>query len=182
MKFQNLLIFLFIHINLYSQSLETVINKFSSSTFRANLTIEQNGSSIIGKIYYQQGNVHFQLNDGRIVASNTRYIIVYDPETKVLGKQEKSSGGDLSWVLKYPYKIVGNKAIIEPENENPYKKIIISWNSDNFPILIQFLSDEKSITYRFSGITYLNNLPSSLFSYKPPAGSRSVENPLNEKK
>jgi len=182
MKIQKLLIVLLINFNLYSQSLETIINKFSASTFKANLTIEQNGSSITGKIYYQKGNVHFQLNDGRIVATNTRYIIVYDPETKVLGKQEKSSGGDLSWILKYPYKIVGNKAIIEPENEKPYKKIIISWNADNFPTLIQFLSDEKSISYRFNGITMLNNLPSSLFSYKPPAGSRSVENPLNEKK
>ena len=182
MKIQKLLIVLLINFNLYSQSLETIINKFSASTFKANLTIEQNGSSITGKIYYQKGNVHFQLNDGRIVASNQRYIIVYDPETKVLGKQEKSSGGDLSWILKYPYKIVGNKAIIEPENEKPYKKIIISWNADNFPTLIQFLSDEKSISYRFNGITMLNNLPSSLFSYKPPAGSRSVENPLNEKK
>lgn len=169
-------------IKLFPQDLGTILNKLENSTFKANLNIETKNNSISGKIYYQKGNLHFKLNDGRIIASNFRNIIIYDPETHVAGKQDKIPGGGISWILKFPYKIEGNKAIIEPENQKPYKKIIISWNSDNFPQLIQFISDDNTIIYRFSNITYLNNISSSLFSYKPPAGSRSVENPLNIKK
>jgi len=181
MKIKQIIIFfLFINV-LYSDELQTVIQKLQSSTFQGNLTIETKNRTITGKIYYQHGNIHFKLNDGRIIASNSKNIIVYDPDTRVAGKQDKTMGGGLNWILGYPYKIEGNRAKIEPPNQKPYQKIFIRWDSNYFPVLIQFINDEDTITYKFSNITFLNNISSSLFSYKPPAGSRSVENPLNQK-
>ncbi len=183
--------FLFLHIHLVialplfpirGDELHTAIKKFQYSTFYANFNLEWDNQTITGKIYYQNTNIHIKLNDGRIIASNLKNIIVYDPQTKVSGKQDKISGGGLEWVLKYPYELEGNKAIILPDNENPYKKIIIIWNQDFFPTTIQFISEKITITYRFSNIVFLNNISSNYFSYKPPAGSRSVENPLNIKK
>lgn len=178
----NLIIFLFFNSNIFADSLESVINKFESSNFHANFILQKEDMILNGKIYYQNGNIHIKLNDGRIIASNYKNILVYDPTTKVLGKQDKTSGGGLSWVLKFPYHIEGNKAIIEPPDGKPYSKITIIWNNDLFPTQILFQKEKSSFSFKFSNIAYVNNLPSNYFSYKPPAGSRTVENPLNLKK
>lgn len=177
----NLFVFLCFN-NIFSDTLEDVVNKFENSIFHANFILQNEDISFNGKIYYQQGNIHLKLNDGRVIASNYKSIMVYDPSTKVLGKQEKTSGGGLSWILSYPYSIEGNKAIIEPPNQNPYSKIIVIWNVDLFPIQIIFESETSNTSFKFFNIVYVNNLPSNYFFYKPPAGSRTVENPLNLKK
>lgn len=177
-----LILFFLLFQRLEADVLESVINKFQTSTFKANFVVELNNSQQKGVLYYQKGQIHIRLSDGNVLASNYKQIIVYDSDTKVAGKQDKIPGGGLSWILNYPRKIEGNKAIIEPTNKI-YEKIIIHWNSDLFPISIVFIKNSDSkIVYKFSNIVYLNNISLQYFSYKPPAGSRSVDNPLNLKK
>lgn len=183
MKNQYFLFILFFLIQeLKADILDSVINKFQSSTFKANFVIESDNFHQKGTLYYQRGQIHIRLSDGNVVASNLKQIIVYDSDTRVAGKQEKALGGGLGWVLSYPRRIEGNKAFIEPTNK-VYEKIIIQWNDDLFPIYIAFIKNSDSkIVYKFSNIVYLSNISLQYFSYKPPAGSRSVDNPLNLKK
>ncbi|MCS7206164.1 MAG: hypothetical protein NZ853_10750 [Leptospiraceae bacterium] len=178
-KFLTFFLILFFPVYVKADVLEELVHQFQSSTFKAHLAIELNQQTIKGEIYYQKGNIHFRLNDGRVIAGNVKSILVFDPSTKVAGRQDREEGGGLSWILKYPYNIQGNKAIIEPPSKKPYEKIIITWNHNLFPTNIQFINKDKTLTYRFSQIVLLNNISSSMFSYKPPAGSRTVDNPLN---
>ncbi|MFN3604410.1 MAG: LolA family protein [Leptonema sp. (in: bacteria)] len=180
-KFSILFYFLFIN-TIHSDILESVVNKFHNSIFKANFSIERSLQQQKGVLYYQKGQIHIRLSDGTILASNYKNILTYDPDSKVAGKQEKIPGGGFQWILAYPRKIEGNKAVIEPNDKN-YQKIIIHWNTDLFPISITFIKDpENKISIKFSNIIYLNNISSQFFSYKPPPGSRTVENPLNLKK
>ncbi len=133
-------------------------------------------------IHYQQGKFNFKIQDGRILAADGRKVFVYDPDTRVSGKQDIIPSGGINWILNYPRKIEENSAIIEPPEGKPYSKILLYWNEKNFPTTIQFYKEKNYISYRFFNIVFLNNIQASLFSYKAPAGSRNVDNPLNLKK
>lgn len=152
-------------------------------SFRATLTLEYpSGHTIRGVLSYQRGRFNLRLSDGRVVASNGNQLIVYSPETGVVGKQDLTSGGGAGWLLSgFQYTETGNSATGVPVGGSRISKVRVTWDQDRQfrSVAIQRSGSEKWMKISLSGVRKVDSFPASIFSYKPPAGSRTVENPLN---
>lgn len=161
---------------------QAVVAKMNSlGGFRANVNI--NGQS--GVLSYQGGRFHFQLSDGRVLASNGRSMVAYNPGSRVAGRQTAApGGGGLGWLLSgFEYRVSGMEAVgraIDPGAS--MREVKVAWGPDNIlrRLSIRYRDSETWFVISLSNVRQVSGFSTSLFSYKPPAGSRTVENPLDE--
>jgi outer membrane lipoprotein-sorting protein len=165
--------------------IRSVVSKMSSmGSFRASVTLGSGGAGAQGVLSYSGGKVHLKLGDGRVIASNGRTVIVYNPGSRVAGKQPVGGGGGLGWLLEgFEYRVTGNQATGRALNPGArIAEVKVAWG-DGFVLrrLSMRNADSDSwFTITLSNIRPVAGFPAALFSFKPPAGSRTVENPLNE--
>ena len=173
-------------------SVRKVIAKLQSRvSFRANLQITlQNAAEFTAVLSYQNGKIHLQLNDGRVVATNGIYMIAYNPNSGVAGKQlveEKPSGGP-NWLLnvnEYNYEFPSEtQALGRAQNPHNYiQQVQLEWdaNYDLQRISLQRKNDLAWFHLRLGEAQTITNFSPTLFSYRPPTGSRTVENVLQRR-
>lgn len=163
-----------------------VVSKMASfKGFRARLTISSGGGSLSGTLSFSQGKTHFQLSDGRVIASAGRELVVYNPGTQVAGKQTMApGGGGLGWLLSgFKTRVNGSSAILEAENPAAnVQEVRLRWREGHVleQLSIRHKGSGDWTTMTLSGLRQVDGFPVSLFSYDAPAGSRTVENPLNQ--
>lgn len=141
------------------------------------------GDLYTGEIYYQYPNkLHIQLSDKRVIATNGKYLWVYEPETKICARQmvkEETSGG-LFYLLKGGYTVQeeNGRYIFKRPGALMHEVTIKVENS----ILksIQFKVAEDIINVSFSNVVTNTGMKASLFNYKPDPDAQLIENPLNK--
>ena len=159
----------------------------SLGSFRANVSIGTAGGGLIsGKLAYSRGRVNFRLGDGRVIASNGRMITVFSPASNVAGRQDMGGrGGGLGWILSgFEAKIAGNNAhLTATDPSRSVQEVRMSWTPAYTlrSISIRRGQSQNWLTIRFGNIQKVANIGVSQFSWHPPAGSRTVENPLNQR-
>ena len=156
----------------------------SLGSFRATVTIGSGGGGTRGVLSYSGGKFHFKLSDGRVIASNGRTVIVYNPASRVAGKQPVGGGGGLGWLLDgFEYRVAGNQATGRAINASSrIAEVKVVWSDDYTlrKVSIRNRDEDSWFSISLSNVRPVAGFPAGLFSYKPPAGSRTVENPLNE--
>lgn len=169
--------------------IRTVIRHWKNlNSFKATLSIDGGAGVMRGEFSYQRGRFHLQLNDGRVVASNGRELIVYTPETQVAGKQnldpENAGLGGPDWLNGYSVdSSSGRTAHLVAENPSAaISEVKLRWAED-YTIQLLSIKDRKTenwLNITISNLRTVESFPANIFSWKPPAGSRTVENPLNQ--
>ncbi len=158
-------------------------------SFRAQLSLSSKEQVLSGTLSYQEGSLHLRLDDGRVIAANAIYTIVYNPQTGVAGKQlveEKLTGG-LEWLLKgFSYELLSSsKAIARALHPRSYiQGLSLEWDEQYLLKKLVLLRSNQKQWFALSlfDVRELTAFSPSLFSYRPPTGSRTVENVLNRKK
>lgn len=160
-----------------------VVAKMNSlRSFRANISI----NNTRGTLSFSHGKSHISMSDGRVISSTGRELVVYDPSTGVAGKQPMSpGGGGLGWLLEFKVKRQsGNSAVLVSENPaSKYNEVHITWGEGYMlkQLKISSKANPDYLTIVLSDVRVVDGFPASLFSFRPPAGSRTVENFLNER-
>lgn len=167
--------------------LEAVVAKFNSlGSFKATVSFNGPSGSYKGVLSYQAGKIHFALNDGRVLASNGRQLVAYNPGSSVAAKQDMfPGGGGLDWLLSSNFKasISGSTAHLKSTKpDSGMKEVKVRWGEGHTlqQLSILYRKSEEWLTISISDMRSVQNLPASLFSYHPPSGSRTVDNPLNQ--
>ena len=183
-----LILFPFSVAHSQSSVVNQVVSRWNSlGSFKANISISSgNSQGLSGTLSYQKGKIHISLSGGRVIASTGRELVVFNPSTGVAGKQELvPSGGGLGWLLSPAYKVnaSGNSAHLVSEGpEQHFSEVRLNWGDDFILRQLSMKSKDRDwLIIKISNIRMVESFPSNLFSYKAPAGSRTVENPLNQR-
>lgn len=170
-------------VALEANPLQKVVGVMNSSTFRASVNIKSGGSSFNGTLSYSGGKMNFRLGDGRVIASNGRKIFAFDPSTRTMGRQDAGGGGGLGWILSYTARIDGDRAVLTPNSPaHNYEEVRLSWDEGYFLRSISMKGKGGDvITIKINSVSRVASFPVSIFSYKAPPGSRTVDNPLNQR-
>lgn len=151
--------------------------------FRAQLTIVQTGSTLRGTLSYEGGKMHLALADGRVIASNGREMIVYNPATRVAGRQPVAGGGGLGWLLSgFTETVASNHShLVATDPSAGVQEVRLFWNEGYTlrQLRIRHRDSDQWMNITLSNIQTVTGFSPGLFTYRPPAGSRTVENPLN---
>ena len=192
-----ILLFVFTGSLLYAQSIPKPVRKViyhlkGKKKFRAKLEIIRAGSHLEGILSYDNAKLHLRLKNGDVLAMNNVVMIAYDAQTNVAGSHPidkdlpkgKEKRGGIAWLLKgYNYEINGlRRAVgIARSARKSVQKVLLSWN-ENFVLQSLHLNpDGKNATQIIiSDYKVLTYFTPSLFSYRPPTGSRTVENALRQ--
>lgn len=169
---------------LSANPLQKVVGTMNSSTFRASVNVRSGGSSFSGTLSYSGGKMNFRTGDGRVVASNGRKIFAFDPASHTMGRQDAGGGGGgLGWILSYNARIEGNRAILTPTSAGQaYEEVRLNWDDGYFLKSISMKGKGGDvISIKFNSVSRVASLPVGVFSFKPPPGSRTVDNPLNQR-
>lgn len=153
--------------------------------FKANVVLGPENGGERGVLSYSGGKFHLQFSDGRVLASNGRELIMYNPVNRVAGKQDLTRGsGGAGWLLYgYSTKVTGNSAELKAEDPGRYyQEVRLSWDETYMlkKLSMRPKDSDRWISISLSNVRAVESFPASLFSWKPPAGSRTVENPLNQ--
>ena len=160
-------------------------------SFKADLSINHAGTMARGKLSYQDGKIHLKLSDGRVIAADGKELVVYNPVSMVAGRQsldeeEKSLG--LNWLLSgygtQQYDQSKSSVVMKAlDSRREIQDVQLEWNEKFYIKTISYktLEKEEWTVLTFANITSVNNLSAGLFSWRPPAESRTVLNPLNTK-
>ena len=169
-------------------ALQKVVASMNSlHSFQADVTISSPSSGLIrGSLAYQQGKIQFALSDGRIIASDGRTLTIYNPSTRVAGKQEMySRGGGIGWILNgFNAKVTGNRAHLTAQSpDRGIQEVHLEWTPNYLlrSISIRYKDSANRLIISFTKIALVKNISVNRFSWHPPAGSRTVENPLNQR-
>ncbi|MDH5719379.1 MAG: zf-TFIIB domain-containing protein [Spirochaetia bacterium] len=153
------------------------------SSFMAD--VEYRSSSGInkkGKISYEYPDkLHIILADNSIIATNGKFLWIYNPETEICAKQEvaENSGGIFEFLKYYKGSYVEeNSQYVYKNDKRDISEIIISVDNEMLKE-INFKSEEITHTFKFNEIKIGTGIKKSLFNYKPPPNAQLVENPLN---
>lgn len=163
-----------------------VVSRMRGMTgFRANISISSSGGALRGVLSFSGGKTHLALSDGRIIASTGRELVVYNPSSGVAGKQLMvPGGGGLGWLLTgFRTRVSGNTAQLESENPTSnIQEVRLRWKEGHLleQLNIKHKNSNDWLSITLSNVRAVDGFPVSLFSYDPPAGSRTVENPLNQ--
>ena len=170
-------------VALEANPLQKVVGVMNSSTFRASVNIKSGGSSFNGTLSYSGGKMNFRLGDGRVIASNGRKIFAFDPSTRTMGRQDAGGGGGLGWILSYNARIDGNRAVLTPNSPaDKYEEVRLSWDEGYFLRSISMKGKGGDvITIKINSVSRVASFPVSICSYQAPPGSRTVDNPLNQR-
>ncbi len=159
----------------------------SLGSFQAQVSISGSETGIVrGSLFYQRGKIHFSMSGGRVIAGDGRSLTVYNPASRVAGKQDTyGGGGGLGWLLNgFTSRVSGNRAHLTADDPSRYiNQVRVTWDPRTYimrSISIQYRSGSTT-TISFSRIARVKNISQSKFSWHPPAGSRTVENPLNQR-
>ncbi len=165
-------------------AVRTVVSRMQSlNSFRATLTISSPQGNLRGVLSFQNGKLNLQLGDGRVIASNGRQLFVFSGT--VLGRQDMvPGGGGLGWILSgFKIRVTGRTAYLTPENPaSRFHDVRLTWDENFYlkQLSIRRGEETEPMTIALADIRKVENFPASLFSYKSPPGSRTVENPLNQ--
>ena len=163
-----------------------VVSRMRGMTgFRANVSISSSGGALRGVLSFSGGKTHLALSDGRIIASTGRELVVYNPSSGVAGKQLMvPGGGGLGWLLTgFRTRVSGNTAQLESESATSnIQEVRLRWKEGHVleQLNIKHKNSNDWLSITLSNVRAVDGFPVSLFSYDPPAGSRTVENPLNQ--
>ena len=154
--------------------------------FRADVSITGSAGFVRGALSYQGGKMHLALSDGRVIAANGRFLIVYSPSTGVAGKQDMAPGsGGLGWLLTgFDTKVRGSAAeLTATDPSRGVQKVLLRWTADHTlqQISIKRGGSDTFLTIQLSNVRPVKSFAANVFSWKPPAGSRTVENPRNQR-
>ena len=157
-----------------------------NTNFNANFSYTSNqgdeGMIYTGKIYYQYPNkLHVQLSDGRIIATNGKYLWTYNPDTKICARQvvkEESTGG-LFFFLHGGYSVQeeNDRYIFKRVGNSDYE-VTIKIDGSTLKT-VQWKIKDEIINISFSNVVTDTSMKSSLFNYKPDPEAQLIENPLN---
>ena len=163
--------------------LQKVVGTMNGSTFRASVNIRTGGGSYNGTLSYSAGKMNFKLGDGRVIASNGRKIFAFDPSTRTMGRQDSSGGGGLGWILGYSARIDGNRAVLTPSQPSQaYEEVRLNWDDSFFLRSISMKNKNGDVvSIKIGSVSKVASFPVSVFSFKAPPGSRTVDNPLNQR-
>jgi len=152
---------------------------------------DKNGESVdlyTGKIYYQYPNkLNIQISDGRVIATNGKYLWVYNPDTKICGRQavkEENIGG-LFYFLHGGYSVQeDNGRYIFQRPGSALGEVTLKVDGDilksvQFKIKDNVNKIDTVINASFSNVVTDTNIKASLFNYKPDPDAQLIENPLN---
>ena len=174
-----------------SAEVRKIVAKLRSlDRFRVNITIERKsdaGKKLSGTLSYENGKSHLILQDGRVVATNGIYMIAYNPVNGVAAKQlvDPPAGG-AGWLLEgFDYELISPREAVGGARapKARFQKVRLQWDEKYVLRSLSTLprgSEEWSHLY-LSDFRELTSFSPSLFSYRPPTGSRTVENALNRK-
>ena len=156
------------------------------TSFRATISMGSGSATLSGELSYQSGRVHLRLGDGRVIAGNGRSLVVYNPGSHTAGKQPMGgASGGLGWLLSgFEYRVSGTQAIGRAiDSSQSIQEVRVVWgnNSTLRRLSIRRADSESWYTIALSNVRPVAGFPAGLFSYSPPAGSRTVENPLNNR-
>lgn len=153
------------------------------TNFTANFSYSSSlGESYTGKIYYQYPNkLHIQLSDGRVIATNGKFLWTYNSETRICARQvvQEESAGGLFYFLH------GNYSVQEENGRYVFKRPVDDGNEITVKVegdtvkSVQFKSAADVVNFSFSNVVTDTNMKSSLFNYKPDPEAQLIENPLN---
>ncbi len=170
------------------QAVRNFVTKFQSlKVFQAYITISSGSQNISGTLSYQNTRFHLKLDDGRVLAGNGLYAIGYNPNQRVAGKQKLGPPrGGLSWLLgnRFHYELHSSEAVGKAKDPNDsIQDVRLRWGAND---MFQSISTKRKNstnwqTIRLSNIQKRTSFAPSLFSYRPPSGSRTVENPLRRR-
>lgn len=154
--------------------------------FRADISMSSEGGVVRGALSYQGGKVHLQLSDGRVIASSGRHLLVYSPATRVAGKQDMGpGGGGLGWLLNgFDTKVRGTSAeLVATDPNRSVQKVQLQWGADYIlrRLVVKSKNREQPLIIQLSNLRPVKSFSAGVFSWKPPAGSRTVENPRNQR-
>ena len=138
------------------------------------------GVILNGQIYYKYpGNLHLKMSDGGIVATNGRFLWVYNPKSMRCLKQDVSgsSGGILGILKGYQGQKRGDTFVFK-KNEARYKEIAVRV-SDGTLRNVTLKTEEGMQVLSFSSLQVGVGIRASLFNFKPPPSTQVMENALN---
>ncbi len=192
---------------LYSEvpnQIKTMVQKMNAlKNFKGKIEIVSDLSTLLGKVYYNQGNMNLSFSNGDVIAVNGKDMIAFDANTNVAGRQSvsqtKKSRG-LSWLLqgisyerlaenhwqgRPSKKTFMKRELLDKKNRYHLKEIEIKITTDNLLKEIKIVkwrgiadTEQKMIVNITEIIPNINFSP-FIFSYNTPAGSRTIENPLS---
>ncbi len=177
---------------LYGQSspeVEAVVREMHSwRSFKATIVVESEGTTSRAELAYQSGKFQMRFTDGRVIASNGHQVIVYNPETGVGGRQDLDPTvpvvGGLDWLLHgFQTTVEGRSARLKALNPaQSIQEVRMKWGDDHrlTMLSIRYRNADNNLTVSLSALRKVESFPASVFSYKPPAGTRTVDNPLNQ--
>jgi outer membrane lipoprotein carrier protein len=154
-----------------------------NTSFTANFSYTSSaGELYTGKIYYQYpGKLHIAFSDGRVIATNGKFLWTYNSETKICARQtvrEDTSGG-IFYFLRGGYSVQEENGrytfIGHGDSQN---EVSIKVDGDHLKS-VQFKTKDDVINVSFSNIVTDTSVKSSLFNYKPDPEAQLIENPLN---
>ncbi|MDH4263127.1 MAG: outer-membrane lipoprotein carrier protein LolA [Spirochaetia bacterium] len=155
-----------------------------NTNFTASISYSSStGELHVGKIYYQYPDkLHLQLSDGKVIATNGKYLWTYNSETKICARQavtDENSGG-LFYFLHGGYSVQeeNGRYIFKGRGAN-LNEISIKVEDGNLKN-VQFRTKDDVINVSFSNIITDTSMKASLFSYKPDPEAQLIENPLNK--
>ncbi|TGK07484.1 outer membrane lipoprotein carrier protein LolA [Leptospira semungkisensis] len=164
--------------------LNSVIGKMNEiSSFRASITIN---NELTGTLSYKKPNqIHVKFSDGRVIASNGRYLWFYSPARGIVGKQDVKglTGGMAGLLSGYEEVTPVGGSIRLKSNNRTYEEIVVTLGPDNTPRTLR-MKNKGSGEYTsvsFSGVQTNVGLSASLFNFGAPSNAQIVENPLNER-
>ncbi|EPG65404.1 LolA family protein [Leptospira wolffii] len=164
--------------------LNAIIGKMNEiSSLRASITIN---NELTGTLSYKKPNqLHVKFSDGRVIASNGRFLWFYSPARGITGKQDvKGLTGGIAGLLSGYEEVtpVGGSLRLKSANRT-YEEIVVTVGPDNTPrtLRMKHKGTGEYTSVSFSGVQTGIGLSASLFNFSAPSSSQIVENPLNER-
>jgi len=176
------------------------------TSFTANFSYSSSSGELYsGKIYYQYPDkLHIQLSDGRVIATNGKFLWTYNASTRICARQsvKPENGGGLFYFLQAGYSVheENGRYIFKGKGDN-LPEVSLKVDDGNLKS-VQFKSKRRVapkntkaanefddadvagfgddvINVSFSNMVTDTSMKASLFNYKPDPEAQLVENPLN---
>jgi len=137
-----------------------------------------------GKLSYQYPDkVHIKFSDGKVIASDGKFLWVYDPSTLLCAKQvldpEKQEGLFDLLNSGFTFEQQNNRYIFTRDN-GFYREIVVDVENGLFTYIRLITKDNKIMNFSFHNVQTDVGIRAGLFNYKPPTDAQLVENPLNK--
>ena len=178
-----------LHAQNATQIVRKVYNHLSKTQrFRVKVNIlRPNSSTVTGLLSYDHGKMNFHMSNGNVIASNNFKMIAYNAAKRVAGSHsvdtEKKKGG-IAWLLSdYNYVINGKQSAIgfAKKSSLALREVQIKWDKNYIltDLELKKADQQPYLRIKLSEYRTLSSFSPMLFSFRPPTGSRTVENVFN---